>query len=320
MLRAIPGRLVAALVLLWIVLTLTFALLHLAPGDPTRLLVDPRVSPAQQAALQHALGLDQSLPRQYFRWLGSIVLHGDWGVSFSHHEPVSGVIRTALPPTLILTAGALLVQYLMGIGCGVLAAQHHDRPLDHLIRLFTQTLYSLPVFWLGLMAILLLSQTLGWLPSGGMRSALPLPGQSEFGDLARHLLLPALVLGAGSAGRIVRLTRNSMLDVLQRDFVRTARAKGASSSRVLWVHGLRNIAPILIHAFGVSLPVLLSGALVTEVVFAWPGLGRVTYDAILARDYPLILATTALAGALVVIGSLIAEWLHLLADPRLRDA
>lgn len=320
MLRAIAGRVGAALVLLWIVLTLTFALLHLAPGDPSRIIIDPRVSPAQQEALRHALGLDQSLPRQYAHWLGAIVLHADWGTSFSHHEPVSGVIRRALPPTLLLTTGALFVQYALGIACGVFAAQRKDRWADHLIRLFTQTLYSLPVFWLGLMAILLMSQTLGWLPSGGMRSALPPPGRSVLGDLALHLVLPALALGVGSAGRIVRLTRNSMLDVLQREFVRTARAKGASESRILWVHGLRNIAPTLIHAFGVSLPVLLSGALVTEVVFAWPGLGRVTYDAILARDYPLILATTALAGALVVVGSLLADWLHLLADPRLRDA
>ena len=319
MLRALPGRLLTALLLLWIVLTLTFALVHVAPGDPTRILIDPRISPAQQQAMRHALGLDQSLSRQYVHWLGSIVLHGDWGTSFSRHEPVSRVIRRALPATLLLTIAALFVQYLVGIGAGVLAARYRHGWIDHAVRLFTQTLYSLPVFWIGLMAILLFSQKLGWLPSEGMRSAIPPAGWRGTLDLASHLLLPATVLGIASAGRIARLTRNELLDLLQRDFVRTARAKGAGERRILVVHALRNMAPTLAHAFGVSLPILLSGALVTEVVFAWPGLGRVTFDAILSRDYPLILATTALTGALVVAGSFIAEWLHVIADPRLRD-
>jgi peptide/nickel transport system permease protein len=319
MLRALPGRLLTALLLLWIVLTLTFILLHLAPGDPTRLLIDPRVSPAQQQAMQHALGLDQSVPRQYARWLGAVVLHGDWGTSFSRHEPASMVIRRALPATLLLTVSALLIQYLVGIGAGVIAARYRYRWVDHAVRLSTQTLYSLPVFWIGLMAILLFSQKLGWLPSGGMRSPVPPGGWRGTFDLISHLPLPAAVLGIASAGRIARLTRNELLDFLQRDFIRTARAKGASERRVLLVHALRNTAPTLAHAFGVSLPILLSGALVTEVVFAWPGLGRVTYGAILSRDYPLILATTAMTGALVVAGSFIAEWLHVAADPRLRD-
>jgi len=318
MLREIPRRLISAAILLWIVLTLTFALLHLAPGDPANLMIDPRVSMAQRQALRHTLGLDQSIPRQYFDWLTAILLHADWGVSFSHHQPVLRVIRRALPATLLLTASALLIQYVVGIGCGLLAARYRGGFLDHSIRLLTQTLYSLPVFWLGLMAILLFSERLGWFPSGGMRGTTTAGGWKGALEIASHLSLPALVLGVASAGRIVRLTRNALLDVLQRDFIRTARAKGASQRRVLLVHALRNTMPTLVHAFGVSLPILLSGALVTEVVFSWPGLGRLAYDAILARDYPLILATTAMTGGLVVLGSLIAEWLHSAADPRLR--
>lgn len=313
-------RLVASLLLVVVVLTITFFLIHLAPGSPANLLLDPRVSRQHQEALSRLYGLDKPLWQQYFSWLRASLLEGNWGVSFVHRRPVGAVIADHLPQTLLLTATALCIQFGVGVPLGVAAARRAGTRRDHLIRLGALSLYSLPLFWLGLMALLLLSYLWPIFPSGHMSSvgAEQLPVGRRLLDLLHHLALPALVLGLASAGAITRFTRNSLLEVLDEDFVRTARAKGVSERWVVWGHALRNSIAPLIQLFGLSLPFLLSGSLVTEVVFSWPGLGRLTYDSILSRDYPVILAGTALAAVLVVVGSLSADLLHAAADPRAR--
>ncbi len=314
-------RLAASALLLLLLLTLTFFLLHLAPGDPAFLVVDPRASPEVQERLEEFYGLDRPLGEQYARWLAAL-LSGEWGDSFTHQRPVTAVLAGAVPPTLLLAGAALAVQYALGVGLGIAAARRAGSPADHLIRIVSLVLYSLPVFWLGLMAILALGLAWPVFPAGGLRSvgAGALPPAARLFDLLHHLALPALVLGGASSGRVARFARNSLLEVLGEDYIRAARARGLSPRRVLWVHALRNAGVPLSQLLGLSLPFVLSGSLVVEVVFSWPGLGRLTFEAIRALDYPLVLAGTAWSGILVVGGSLLADLLHGVLDPRVRNA
>jgi peptide/nickel transport system permease protein len=322
----LPGyllrRLAAAALLLWLVLTATFVLLRLVPGDPAAMVSELPIPRQQKIIIIHTYGWDRPLPEQYVRWLGAVVLHGDWGFSFAQLRPVSTVVAEALPATLLLAAAALLIEYGVGTALGVAAARHGGSALDKSIRVVTLLLYSQPVFWLGLMAVLVFSYWLGWLPASHMQSV----GADEMGrgaqlaDLGKHLVLPAMTLGLAQAGGAARFVRASLLDVMGRDYIRTARAKGLPERRVIWVHGMRGALVPVIQLLALSVTGLLSGALITEVVFAWPGLGRVTYDAILARDSPVLLATTAISAVLVVGCNLVADLLHAAADPRVRDA
>ena len=321
MAKLLIRRLAAALLLLFIVLSLTFFLVHVAPGDPVSLFEDKQITAAQHAYLLHLYGLDRPLPIQYLSWL-SAVLHGNWGISFSTQRPVAALLKEALPNTLRLALAALLVQYGLGLLLGVAAARRPGSFVDHLIRLLSLLLYSQPVFWLGLMAILLFSLAWPILPASHMRSvdAGEMGSAARLLDLARHMVLPVLVIGLRGAAQTARFVRGSLLEVLSRDYILTARAQGLSERRVVWVHGLRNALLPLIQVFALSFSGLLSGSLLTEIVFAWPGVGRLNFDAILSRDYPVVLATTALSAILVVLGNLLADLLQGWADPRLRDA
>ena len=314
-------RVAVAVLLVLVVLTLLFFVLRLAPGEPAVFYDNPELSVEQREALSRRLGLDQPLAIQYVRWLGA-ALTGDWGVSFSHKRPVAGILAEALPATLLLTVSALVLQYLFGIFLGVLSARRAGGVLDHLIRVVSLVLYSVPQFWLGLMALLLLAYRLPVFPSGGMHAldAERLAPLAYFGDLLHHLALPSLVLAAGSAGALTRYVRNGMLDALEGDYIVAARARGLSETRVIWVHALRNSLTPLTQLAGLSLPFLLSGALVVEVVFSWPGMGRLAFLAVGERDYPLVLGSVALTAMVVVLGSLVSDLLQALADPRVRDA
>lgn len=313
-------RLAASLLLLALVLTTLFFLLHLAPGDPTRASEDFRIPAEQRERLRQIYGLDRPLPEQYLTWMGA-VLRGDWGISLSQQRPVVTVLAEAVPPTLLLASAALLVEYGVALALGIAAARRRGSAFDHGVRIASLLLYSQPVFWLGLMAVLLFSYAWPVLPASHMRSvdAAEMSALGRFFDAGRHLVLPALVLGLTQAGATARFVRASLIEVLGQDYIRAARAKGLSERRVVWVHGVRTALPPLIQLFALSLPALLSGSLVTEVVFSWPGLGRLTHVAIQARDYPLILASTALSAILVLAGNLLGDLLLALADPRVRD-
>lgn len=314
-------RAAVAAVLVLLVLTLLFFVLRLAPGEPAVFYDSEGFSTDQRQELTAVLGLDRPLAEQYVRWLGSALI-GRWGISFSQSRPVSRILAEALPATLLLTVSALVLQYLLGLLLGVASAWRAGSWSDHLIRVVSLVAYGVPQFWLGLMALLVLAYRLPLFPAGQMhgldaeRMAL-LP---YLADLLHHLALPALVLGAGSCGSVARYVRNSLLDVLDEDHIRAARARGLPEWRVLWVHALRNALTPLTQTLGLSLPFLLSGALVVEVVFSWPGMGRLTYLAIDARDYPLILGASAMTGILVVLGSFLADLLQAAVDPRVRDA
>jgi peptide/nickel transport system permease protein len=320
----LPGyllrRLAASLLLLLLVLSTTFVLLRLAPGDPLAVVDGLPIPKAQREHLIRSYGLDRPLGEQFLRWLGAVALHGDWGLSYSEQRPVSTVIGEALPATLLLAGAALLVEYGLGVSLGVAAARRSGSAVDRAIRGGSLLLYSQPPFWLGLLAILLFSYKWRWLPASHMRSigAGDLGPAARLVDVGRHLVLPALTIGLSSAGGAARFVRASLLDIMGRDYIRAARAKGLSERRVVWVHALRGALPPLIQLLGISVPELLSGALIIEVVFAWPGLGRITYDAILSRDYPVVVATTAIAAVLVIAGNLVADLLHAAADPTVR--
>lgn len=314
-------RLGFSALLLFLVLSLTFFFVRLAPGDPTLLIDNPQISTQHRESLRKLWGLDQPVLAQYFSWMRSVVLERNWGVSYVHARPVGAVIRERVPATLLLASIALGAQYLAGLGLGVFAARRSGTQSDHWLRFLSLLLYALPVFWTGLMTLSIFSFKLGWLPGGHLQSA---DAQfyspfSQLLDIGRHLVLPSLVLAAATAGATARFARNSLLEELRQDYVRTARAKGLSENRVVWIHALRNAATPLVQLIGLSLPFLLSGSLIVEVVFSWPGMGSLAYHSVMARDYPVVLAVTALSGVLVVGGNLLADLLQAGLDPRVRQ-
>ncbi len=314
-------RFAASLLLLFLVLTLLFFLLHLAPGDPLGLVENSRLTPAERADQRRIFGLDKPLPAQYGAWLAAVVLRFDWGTSLAFDQPVTGLVSEALPPTLLLAGAALAVEYGFGLALGVAAARRPGSLADHAVRILSLLVNSQPLFWLGLMAILLFSLHWPLFPTGLMHSvgAEYLGAAGSALDLLRHLALPALVLGLHGCGSIARVVRASLLEVLGRESITAARARGLSARRVLWVHALRNALVPVIQLFALSATALLSGAFVAEVVFSWPGMGSLTFNAIAGRDYPVVLATTALAAVIVIAGSFAADVAHGLADPRVRD-
>ncbi len=321
MLRFILRRLGASALLLFLVLTATFFLIQIAPGEPARLFDNPRISADKRQELRQVYGLDQPLGRQYLTWMGSVV-RGDWGSSISLGRPAMEVLLEKLPNTCLLAAAAVTIEHVLGFILGLLAAARAGSPADRLIRVLSLVLYSVPVFWLAMLAIELLTIRWGFFPTNQMRSdgARSLPALEQAMDILHHLALPALILGIARCGAVVRFVRNGLLDVLSQDYIRTARAKGLSPARVLWVHALPNALIPLVQRFGLALPILLSGSLIIEVIFSWPGVGFAIFQAVMQRDYPVIMASTAMSGALVVLGNLLADLLQAWLDPRVRHA
>jgi peptide/nickel transport system permease protein len=321
LIRYIGGRLLQALPLLIGVVTLIFVLLHLAPGDPTSLWFHPEIPPEVMERMRESMGLDLPLHQQYLHWVKSFFT-GDFGYSYSHFRPVSEVIGDALPGTLLLGGAALAVTFGVGASVGILQAVRRGSATDSILTFFALFLYSMPGFWLGLMLILAASTWFAWLglPVSGMTSVdhASLGPLGRIIDVAEHLVLPTVALGLGSAAGVARFMRGEMLEAIGQDYVRTARAKGLTERVVIGRHALRNALIPMVSLLGLYLPMLFGGALVIEVVFSWPGMGRTMYDAVLARDYPLVMATSFLFGLLVVAGNLLADILYALVDPRVR--
>ena len=317
-------RFAAALLLLWLVVTVTFALVRLAPGDPAAFLVSPTATAADVARMRAELGLDRSIPVQYARWLGGL-LRGDLGVSFATGKTVSMVLRDAAPISLSLGLVSLGFTFLIGVPVGMLQAARRSGTTDRVLTVLTTAVYAAPSFWLALALVAVFTYgaaTLGlpatWrLPAFGLRTpGVTLHGWRGMVDVIRHAVLPVTILSAVGAAGIARYARTSVADVLRLDFVRTARAKGAPMRRVYGRHVLANILPPLVVLFALSLPGLLAGSIFVESVFAWPGLGRATLTAILARDYPVVMGATVLYAAAVILANLAAEFALPLLDPR----
>jgi peptide/nickel transport system permease protein len=300
------------------VVTLMFALLRLAPGDPAMLLVGPAASAEQLAAQRHALGLDRPVAAQYATWLGRFA-RGDWGTSIATGRPVRTILAQAWPATVRLVGISLVLSYLIGIAIGVVQASLGGR-LDTALSVTTVTLFALPGYWLGLMLVMVFTYRLRWLPAFGAAGfdADFLSPAGRAADRLRHLVLPLATLTLVGIGGTARFVRGAMLDVAGAPYVMVARAKGLSGARVTVRHVLRNALIPVVTLLGLSLPTLFSGAVFIEAIFAWPGVGRVLVEAVQARDYPVVMAATAVSAVLVVLGNLLAELLVRWVDPRVR--
>lgn len=318
MLGQLARRAVAGAAVVVGVVTLTFLLLRLAPGDPVEHLLGPRAGPVELAAARHALGLDRSLPVQYATWLGQFA-HGAWGQSIATGRPVRAVIVEALPATLELVGGSLALSYVLGLLVGVVQAG--ARPtLDAALSVTTVTLFAMPGYWLGLMLVMVFAYWARLLPAFGAAAldAEVLHGWALVADRLRHLVLPLATLTLIGVGGTARFVRGAMRDVRAQPFVRTAEAKGLSPARVAGRHVARNALLPVVTLLGLSLPALFSGAVFVEAVFAWPGVGRRLVEAVGARDYPVVMAATAISAVLVVLGNLITDAVAVWLDPRLR--
>ena len=321
MLRFLAVRVAQSAAIVFLVATLTFVLLRLAPGDPLRAGQESALIPPEVRE-QHRrnFGLDRPIHIQYLRYLTNLA-RGDLGYSFAERRPVAEAIGERIPNTLLLGGAALLVMFGVGIAIGVLQGVRAASRTDDALSLVTLTFYSVPVFWLGIVLLLVFGETLHWLPVGGAKDAvvfphLPWPG--KLWDRVTHLVLPALTLGIAGAAGTARYQRAAMIEAIAQDFVRTARAKGLRGRVVLFRHALRNALLPTITLFGLAFPVLLSGAVLVETVFAWPGLGKLAVDSIGRRDYAVVTGAAIITALMVVLGTLLADWLYRIADPRTR--
>jgi peptide/nickel transport system permease protein len=288
------------------VATLVFAFLHLVPGDPVEIMLGETAAPADVAALRAELGLDRPLGAQYVHFLAHAA-RGDLGRSIAFRAPVASVIAARYPATLELAGAALALALVLSLPLGVAAAVRPRSALDRLARTASLGGVCLPSFWLGPVLILVFSIGLGWLPVSGRGGP-------------AHLVLPAVTLGLGMTGILLRLTRASVIAALAEDYVRTARAKGAPEWRIVGVHALRNALLPVTSVAGLQAGALLAGAVITETIFAWPGIGRLVVQAIDARDYPLVQGCVLAIGVSYVAVNTLTDLLHRAIDPRLRDA
>lgn len=318
MLAFILQRLLAAVPLLFGVTAFAFLLISSAPGDPIATLLaagDATIDQATIDARRLELGLDAALPVQYVRWVGRL-LQGDLGRSFTTGRPVARDVTQRLAATARLAITAVVTALLLGVVGGVAAAVRRGSWVDQIVTFLAFLAVATPPFFLGLALIYIFSLKLGILPSGGLGR---LGGGGGPLDALRHMLLPATVMALPLLAEVLRYTRGSMLEVLELDFVRTARGKGASPGRVRYGHALRNALLPVITVTALAIPALLGGAIITETVFQWPGLGTLTIEAVLQRDYPVILAVTLVSGVAVLVANLLADLLYAIADPRVRS-
>lgn len=313
-------RILASIPLLLGVLTLVFLLVEAAPGDPFRLEPGAGVDSGAAARLHEVFGADRPVWRRYAGWLGDAV-RGDLGVSFSLRRPVAGLVRDAVGNTAILAGAAIALQFLAGTAAGVAAAALRSRALDRGFSLLAGIVYSLPSYWLGLVLVSLFSVRLGWLPVSQMHSieAASMAGSSRLADAALHLVLPCLALTLPAAAGVALYVRDEVREVLRRAPIEMARARGATRRRLLVRHALGGALVPVVTLLGLALPGLVGGSAVLEVLFAWPGMGRLAYEAVLASDEPLALGCAWIGSVAVVAGSIAADLLAAWADPRLRE-
>jgi peptide/nickel transport system permease protein len=312
--RFLLKRILISLLLLYLILTATFFIIHLAPGDPTRLYLDPSVSAEDQARLKTALGLDRPLVVQYGQWLVQMI-QGNLGVSFYYHRGVLSLLAETLPKTLLLSAAALTVDFTLGILLGIWAATRRSKTLRGAYHFFSLFFYSLPSFWFGLILILVFSYHFRILPPSHM---FDIGMEGNIFNVLKHLILPTLTLAIPGAASTSRFMFKSYEEVLKQPYILTHEIYNLPRREILFKYALKNALLPIITLFGLALPFLVSGALITEVIFSWPGMGRLTYNAILTRDYPLIIGASILSSFMVLAGNLAADLLYGLADPRIR--
>ena len=300
----ILSRLFSAFLVLLGVSCLVFLLIHLVPGDPVEVMLGEAAQPADREALRHALGLDQSLLTQLLHYFNGL-LHLDFGISLQSKRPITELLWERIPATAELAGAALLVAVMIAVPLGVIAAVRKDSPWDYGAMTASMLGVSIPNFWLGPILILVFSVWLGWLPVSGR-------------EQPDSIVLPAITLGTALAAVLSRMVRSSLLEVLHEDYIRTARAKGLPEGAVIWRHGLRNALLPVVTVLGLQLGVLLGGAVVTEMVFSWPGLGELTISSIQRRDYPVVQACVLLISTSYVVVNTLTDLVYGWLDPRVR--
>ena len=318
MLSFVLKRIAYALFIIWGVLTAMFLLIRLAPGDPTFLYISPDFNPEVIEQIRIQMGLHLPIWQQYITWLPNFI-SGNFGNSFAHHRSVIELLSEAIPNTLQLSAIVLVLQFILGITLGMLIATYQKSKIAQWLDKLILVIYSLPGFWVAIVLILIFSVKLGWLPSSQMSS---IGAEKSFGDFVidrlRHLTLPVIVLVLPFAANTARFIKDTYADVLQKDYIRTAHAYGLPASQIYLKYALKNALIPVATLAGMYFPFLLSGAVVTEYIFSWPGMGQLAIGAIYAHDYPVILACTFIAAAGVVVGNLLSDILYVLIDPRIK--
>lgn len=315
MLQYIIKRLLQAIPLLIGVSIIGFAMMHLAPGGPLAVYtLNPTITAQDIERIKHVFGLDQPIHIQYVKWAYGIFT-GNWGFTFFGGRPVLDVILERFPATLLLMGSGMSLAIIIGMLIGILGAVRRYSIFDYLATTGAMVALSFPTFWFGLMTIFIFSLKLGWLPSGGMFT---LGGEENILDLLRHLILPTVVLALVLVAQWSRYSRSSFLEVIHQDYIRTAKSKGLSGRRILFRHAFPNAVAPLIALAGIQLPWLFSGALVTETIFGWPGMGRLFVDALTMKEYPVLMGMIMITAIFVIIGNLLADVINALIDPRIR--
>jgi peptide/nickel transport system permease protein len=312
MLRSIANRILGMLVVMALVLTIVFIIVRLTPGDPAAIMLGPDATAADVAELRHRLGLDAPVPQQFLAYIIG-VLHGDLGQSIFLNQPVGQALLQRAEPTFFLTVFSLVIAVVIALPVGVLSAYYRDTAFDQAMTTIAMFAASIPSFWLGLVLMQVFAVQLGWFDTSGYGG----PGAS-FLERMQHLVLPAVALGLISSALITRFTRASMLDVLNDDYVRTARSKGMGEWRVVVRHALKNALIPILTVIGLTAALLISGAIVTETVFGLPGVGSLIVSAVLRRDYPVIQGALLVVAGLYVLVNFIIDMTYLAIDPRVR--
>ncbi|MFH1454226.1 MAG: ABC transporter permease [Armatimonadota bacterium] len=318
MLKYILKRILGMLPTLLLVTVVSYFIIVMAPGDPTDYLINPRTRPQDRQLMKENLGLNKPVIVQYGIWLKNLALHGDLGYSMVNGRPVLKSIVERIPATLALMGGAYILSLLISIPLGVISAVRQYSIWDYSLTFLAFIGLSMPSFWLALMAIYIFSLKLGWFPSSGICSIYSGPFFAKFLDFLKHLALPAAVLTVRNLADWTRYLRSSMLEVINEDYIRTARAKGLPENIVIYKHALRNALLPVITLIGLSLPILVAGAFVIEYIFGWPGMGQLGMNAVFHRDYPILMGDILLTSVLVLLGNLLADILYAWADPRIR--
>lgn len=304
MLRYVLKRLAYAIVVIWGAMSLIFFIVRVIPGDPAKMYAGPLADASQVEAARATLGLDRPLLEQYVQFLGKAATL-DLGRSYRLRATVSELVVERIPDTALLASVAIVLVLVISFPLGIVAARYRSRRPDRVISLLSLVGQAIPNFWMGIMLILLFSVVLGWLPTGGQGSL-------------RHLIMPSLVLAAPLVGVLVRLIRAGLIDIMEEPFIQTARSKGLSPNRILFAHAIKNVLVPVITVLGLQLGQLLSGTVIVEVVFAWPGLGRLLVDAVTSRDFPVIQAVILFVAVVFVVLNLIVDLLYGVLDPRVR--
>jgi peptide/nickel transport system permease protein len=311
-------RLLQALIVLVGVTVVIFVLIHLAPGDPLLQSMDPSVSSEVREEMLEKIGYYDPIHIQYFKWVGR-ALTGDLGFSIKFKKPVSMVIMEYLPNTMLLGVVSMILSIAIAIPAGIVSATRKNSITDYIVTVFSFLGLSIPAFFFGLLLIKWFAYDMAIFPVSGMISiGKNLSGMSRYLDILRHLVLPALVLALLQTATLMRYTRSSMIEVIDQDYIRTARAKGVKEKIVIYRHAFRNALISIITIITMQIPFLFSGAVLTETIFVWPGIGRINYNAIIGRDYPLIMGIMLLLAVIILGSNFLADILYAVADPRIR--